>query len=107
IKGGPSLKVVAQRDGQQLPVGDGTRLFPGDTLRFIVEPGELRHVLVASVDAAGGTTIYYPYGGRASMRLAEGTSVELPGGIELDDAPGPERVFVLLSRQPFGAELVL
>lgn len=103
VKGGPGLHVFARRGEVVARLHDGEALAAGDGLRFVVEPAGLGYLLIASVDGAGHTTIYYPYGGRGSGRLAAEPRVELPGSIVLDDAPGPERVFALFSERPLSA----
>jgi hypothetical protein len=100
IKGGPSLRVFARRQGRVTAVRPRTTLHAGDEIRFAVEPAGLHYLIVASVDGAGKATVYFPYGGIASQPVSGGT---LPGSIVLDDAPGPERIFALFSRQPLAA----
>jgi hypothetical protein len=94
MKGGLSFQVFAERAGDVIAVGDGTRLAPGDRIRFVVGSGGPSYLLVASIDGAGTATVYYPYGGEHSGSAAV-QPAELPGSIVLDAAPGPERVFAL------------
>jgi hypothetical protein len=106
-KGGAPLTIIAQHDGQQLTVDDGvTRLRAGDRIRFVVRPGDDRFVLIASVDGNGHATIYHPFNGEQSAPIEDAPRVEIPGSIALDATPGPERVFILLSRQPLKAAVV-
>jgi len=102
MKGALTFQVFARRGEAVFPVRDGTRLAAGDQIRFVVGAGEARFLLVASVDGAGHATIYYPYGGARSAPAPVQPS-ELPGSIVLDAAPGPERVFAVVSRQPIDA----
>ncbi|HVK84465.1 MAG TPA: zf-HC2 domain-containing protein [Kofleriaceae bacterium] len=99
IKGGMSFQVFANRGGEVIPVRDGTRLAAGDSIRFVVGTGGPRYVIVASIDGAGNTTIYYPYDGERSGDATK-SPTELPGSIVLDTSPGPERVFALASAEP-------
>jgi len=77
-------------------------------------PAGARYLLVASVDGGGGVTIYYPYNGAQSAAIAAiaggvggGAGVIEPAGsIVLDAAPGPERVFAILSDVALPVELV-
>jgi hypothetical protein len=103
IKGGPAFRVVARHDHKVFPLRDGTALAPGDELRFVVTSGGLPYLLVASIDGAGKTSVYFPFGGKESARLTE-RRVELPGSVVLDQAPGPERVFALFSRAPIATK---
>jgi hypothetical protein len=109
VKGAAGLiAIFAARDGNVLPVEDGkTRLRAGDRIRFVLWPAGLGYAIIASVDGAGRTTIYHPYGGTESAPLARGPRVEIPGSILLDDSPGPERVFALLSAKPLPAPTVI
>jgi hypothetical protein len=105
IKGGAVWHVFANRAGNTFAVHDGDLLAAGDRIRFTVVPAGARYVLVGSIDGAGTATIYVPYGGTQSEPVApEGG--ELPGSIELDAAPGPERLFAVLSDDPIDARIV-
>ena len=84
---------------------DGACLRPGDALRFVVRPGQSRHLLIISIDGAGQSTVYHPYGAAASGP-APANGVALPGSIELDNAPGPERIYALFSDAPVAADAV-
>ena len=105
IKGDASWQVFANHAGQTFAVHDGTRLGAGDRIRFVVEPAGARYLLVASVDGLGHATIYYPYAAPMSTPIA-GERIELDGSIELDAAPGPERVFAIFSDVPLSASVV-
>jgi hypothetical protein len=105
IKGDAGWQVFANRGGNTFAVHDGTELAAGDQIRFIVLPDGAHHLLVASVDGSGAAMVYYPYGGDQSM-VIEGDRVELSGSIELDAAPGPERIYALLSDRPIEAAIV-
>ncbi|MEO7735891.1 MAG: zf-HC2 domain-containing protein [Kofleriaceae bacterium] len=102
IKGDASWQVFANRDGQTFSVRDGAQLAAGDRIRFALSPGGAHYVLVASVDSTGAATIYYPYGGEMSAAIG-GERVEPAGSIALDAAPGPERIYAILSDQPVAA----
>jgi hypothetical protein len=105
IKGEASWRVFANRDGQTFAVRDETELAPGDRIRFVVLPDGARYLLVVSVDGRGAVTIYYPYNGAHSASI-EGDRFELAGSIVLDDAPGPERIYAILSDHPVASAVV-
>lgn len=105
IKGTASWQVFANRGGHTFAVHDGTGLAAGDRIRFIVMPAGARYLLVASVDGRGAVTIYYPYQGSQSAPI-DGDRFELTGSIVLDAAPGPERIYALLSDEPITADAV-
>jgi hypothetical protein len=106
IKGAAVLQVFASREARVFPVHDGSRLAPGDRIRFVVSPAGLHYLLIASVDGSGNTTVYHPYGGTRSGAVDDGPRVEIPGSIVLDAAPGPERIYALFSRAPIDADQV-
>ena len=106
IKGAASWQVFANHDGRVFPVHDGTTLAAGDRIRFAVTPAGARYLLIASIDGLGAATIYYPYDG-AQSAIIEGDRVEPAGSIELDAAPGPERIYALLSDQRIAADTVI
>ncbi|MEO8705640.1 MAG: hypothetical protein ABI867_36755 [Kofleriaceae bacterium] len=105
IKGALTFQVFANRGDEVIPVRDGTTLAAGDKIRFVVGSGGPGYLLVVSIDGAGASTVYYPYGGARSGPVTKEPS-ELPGSIVLDAAPGPERVFALVSPEPLEAAVV-
>jgi hypothetical protein len=104
----PAMAVfVAQGDGA-VAVEDGkSRLRAGDRIRFVLWPAGLRYAVIASVDGAGHTTVYFPLRGDRSATLEGTPRLEVPGSIVLDDAPGPERIFAVLSSRPFATAPVI
>jgi hypothetical protein len=112
IKGrAPGLQVYARRHGpgtegaEVTKVEDGDRLAAGDALRFVLPATGLPYVLIASVDGAAQTSVYYPYRGEASAEVDRKGTVSVPGSIVLDQAPGPERIFVIHSEKPISASM--
>jgi hypothetical protein len=105
LKGGSTLEVVARRGDQQFEVKAGARLKPKDQIRFVIQPGASKFLLITSRDGRGNFSVYYPYGGSQSAGV-EPNRQELPGSIELDDAVGPERLYALFSDSPLSAETI-
>lgn len=102
-KGGTQLLVFARSDGRtrQLVSGQsGAR--PGDQVRFVLTATSehSRYLLLASVEASGKTNVYWPAQGQRSGAIGGAGRFEVPGSVVLDAAPGPERVFALLSSAP-------
>src|SRR4029079_19456834 len=63
--------------------------------------GGRRYALVVSIDGASRLNVYHPYGGAASAPIdAAARRVVLDGSIVLDDTPGPERIWVVISDRP-------
>jgi hypothetical protein len=101
-KGRAPAQVTCRRGDQTFSIGPGDEVQPGDALRFRPLPvwREARYIQVGSVDGTGAYGSFYP-------PSRDGTSVPLPAGesplegsIRLDDAPGPERLLVVLSAAP-------
>ncbi len=100
----PTFDVVAQRaSGGQFPVTTRTPLKPKDRIRFVVDPATANYLMIASQDAAGVFTVYYPYGGHESASARRG---EVPGSIELDATVGPETLVAVFSLAPVTAQTV-
>jgi hypothetical protein len=105
VKGAGTLKLYGRRDGRVFPVEAATVLHPGDQVRFAVQSGGARFVLIASIDGRAAANIYFP-----STPIAEdgGAGWQLVGdSIALDDALGPERIFALFSNEPLRHDEVL
>ncbi len=99
-----ALEVVAQRAAEgQFPVKAGSVLRPGDKIRFVVNPGNARYVLIGSRDGSGAFTVYHPFGGTRSAAIERG-SHELPGSVELDAVAGNEKLVAVFSSEPVDAK---
>jgi hypothetical protein len=97
--------VFGHRNARTFQVRDRSMLAANDRLRFVITPDRAPYLLIASIDGAGAVSIYFPYGGTRSERV-EGTRIELPDSIVLDDAPGPERLFAIFSDEPIDARTI-
>ena len=94
---------VAFKDG--FPVNPGQVLRPGDKIRFVVNPGAAKFLLIGSRDGSGTFTVYHPFGGDKSIAIERGLH-ELPGAVELDQVSGTERLVAVFSNEPVGAKVV-
>ena len=104
-KGGPTLHVMVRHgtgSGDHVfDAENGAHLVPGDAIRFVLDTEGGHYVLVLSVDSAGQINVYHPYGGDASAPIdTAARRVVLDGSIVLDDAPGPERIWAVISDRP-------
>jgi hypothetical protein len=91
VKGqGTALAIYLGEGSRGRRLVEGDRVRPGDGLRFVLEsPAEA--LLLVSVDATGRVSrIHPPLGEEGSF--AAGV---LPGGVVLDETPGPERFFAI------------
>jgi len=104
-KGSALAEIVCRRGAQTFRLGPGEAVAPGDALRFVPLPiwSEARYIQVGSVDGTGAYAPFYPPadGGLSVALPAPGLPLE--GSIRLDDAPGPERLLVVLSTAPLAA----
>ena len=105
LKGGPVLQVFGLHQGQVRKLSSGETLAPGDRIRFAVDPGEARFLLIVSIDGTGRASVFFPFGGSASAPLPPGRS-KLEESVELDDSPGPERLFAFFTHEPLDAAAV-
>lgn len=89
---------LARGTAEARPFDAGTRLRPGDLLRFgVIAPGG-RHAFVASVDEAGRFSRYYPPDAGEAAPLDGGSKLQLlPGSIVLDETLGREWIVLLVS----------
>ena len=91
--GGIGLTVFTPgRDGPRL-LADGAEVSSASTLRFRVRVSELCRLVLVSVDGAG-TVSRLDGGGALGVPLTAGLH-DLPGGVELDGKPGPERLYAV------------
>lgn len=102
----PTFGMFARRGSEVFRVRSGSVLAPGDQVRFVVGPGNFNYLLIASIDGAGVTSIYYPFDGKRSAPLTREPRQELPGSVVLDQTLGSERVYALFSREPLSAKQV-
>jgi hypothetical protein len=101
-KGRTPVEIVCRRGDAIFRLAPGDGVAPGDELRFRPLPvwSEARFIQIGSVDGTGRYTSFYPPGRDApSVRVPDDASA-LEGSIRLDAAPGPERLFVVLSPAP-------
>ncbi|HXT99610.1 MAG TPA: hypothetical protein VN903_01370 [Polyangia bacterium] len=106
-KGRPPIAIACRRAGTVFGLAPGDEVAPGDELRFTPLPvrPDARFVHVGSVDGTGRYTPFYPLAGAAGVVLPA-PGQPLDGGIRLDAAPGPERLFVVLSAAALSVDAV-
>lgn len=107
VKGAVGVEVAGRRHGRVFAFDAGQAAEPGDELQLTIRAaGDLRYVLVGSVDGTGTFSPFYP-GSRAGQSVPlppAGRPLEPP--IVLDDAPGPEHLLVVVSDTPLAASAV-
>jgi hypothetical protein len=96
---GDGTVLAYELDGDVLIPYAGRPLAAGDVVGFKVRPGDFRGVVLVSVDGDGLASVLYPAEGNSPERIpGDGHTVELPGTITLDDAPGPEVIVAVFDR---------
>jgi hypothetical protein len=100
VKGRGGLTLYVRHGSKVARFAPGAVLEAGDAIRFTIEPRGNAYLLIVGVDGAGAVSAYYPFGRWQSAPVTEGVRFEVPGSVVLDDSPGPERIFALLSPQP-------
>jgi len=100
-KGSAAVQIICRRGEAVFPLAPGDDVAPGDQLRFRPLPvwPEARFIQVGSVDGTGRYTPFYPATAGAPSVPLPADAAALDGSIRLDAAPGPERLFVVLSAQ--------
>ena len=104
IKGGGDLLTYVRRGTKVSRLAPGGVVAAGDALRFVVETGDHRYLFIAGVDGGGRAHAYYPYGQWQSVPVAPHARFEVPGSLVLDNAPGPERIFAMVSSRPLDGD---
>lgn len=103
IKGsGSTMTLLRVSAGAVVPVRDGTPLRAGEKVRFQYKT-QRGFVMIVSIEAAGGFTVFHPHGGSASAAVARPEGV-LDGAIELDASPSDERVIALFTDAPLSRD---
>jgi hypothetical protein len=99
-KGGTASLGFFVKRGDRVERGaDRESVRPGDVLRFTVSTARPLHVAVLGLDARGVASVYYPPAG-TSRTVGPGRDMALDVGVELDDAPGEERLYGLFCESP-------
>jgi hypothetical protein len=104
IKGGGDLLTYVRRGTKVTRLAPGVAVAAGDALRFVVETGSHRYLFIAGVDGGGHAHAYYPFGQWQSVPVAPHSRFEVPGSLVLDNAPGPERIFAMVSSRPLDGD---
>lgn len=103
LKGSPwTLTVIVKRRGQQKVhrAVSGVRLSAGDQLRFeVTTKSASGYVAVIGSDSRGAVTPLAPPAGEG-VPVRGGRPVVLDGAVELDDAPGAERLDLVGCSRP-------
>jgi hypothetical protein len=99
-----SLQAFVGGEGAARAVSDGERVPPASLLRFRVAAGTPCQLWLVSVDGQGQFSRLYPPEGDRPAAVRGGTT--LPGGVALDGATGPERLYAVCSPEPVPLDVV-
>lgn len=88
-------------------LGDGNAAAAGSLLQLGYVSAADPHGVILSIDGRGRVTRHFPAGEAGSTRLVRRRKSLLPNAIELDDAPGFERFFLITSARPIDVGAVL
>lgn len=86
---------------------DGRQAGKGDLLQLAYVTTRDPYGLILSIDGRGGVTLHFPADKGGSSLLELNKKTPLPHAIELDDAPGFERFFLITSGFPIDVSDVL
>ena len=101
-KGDTAVRLAVTRGAGPAVPFLGEALRSGDTLVVRYTTAH-PHLLVVAAEASGAVSPWLAGPDGRSVRVEPGVERTLPMGLELDDAPGPERVFVVVSAEPLVA----
>ncbi len=108
LKGKPMLSVYRQNpDGPDELLEHNQKVKPGDILGMKYKAQGAPHGMIFSVDGRGSITLHYPSEAGGSTELEKEKPTALPFSYELDDAPGFEHFFFVVSGKPINTESVL
>jgi hypothetical protein len=107
-KGGAPVEIIRRRGDAIAALAPGDEVAPGDELRFRPLPfwPAARFIQIGSVDGTGRYNPFYPARSGAVSPELPSAGQPLEGSIRLDDAPGPERLLVVLSAEPLPVDAV-
>jgi len=96
------VEVLCRRGDRTFVLAPDESVAPGDRLRFRPLPArtDVAFIQIGSVDGRGVYSPFYPAADRDESVPLPPAGQALDGAIALDAAPGPERVFVVLSARP-------
>ena len=86
---------------------DGKRASAGDLLQLAYVASKESYGTILSIDGRGVITLHFPAEKGGSTDLELNKKFSLPNAIELDDAPGFERFFLITSESPIDVDDIL
>lgn len=102
VKGAAHLEVFVAHAGQVRAGGPGEVVAAGDRLQFAYSATRAGYLAIASVDAAGVTSVYHD-----SAPFEPGEHVELGESVELDATLGDETIYAVFCARSLDATAAL
>jgi hypothetical protein len=108
VKGeGPQLRLHRRTpDGSEL-LPDGARVFEGDVIQIGYQSAGRPYGVIVSVDGRGTVAPHLPLDGTRAVELGNEGQILLDFALELDDAPGWERFYLVTGDRAFELAPVL
>ncbi|MFL5306779.1 MAG: hypothetical protein ACJ8F1_16300 [Polyangia bacterium] len=97
-----SVQIARSRAGAVSWLSPADDVAAKDAIRLFVNRQDRadRYVLVGSVDGTGQLSRFYPMDGQGCSVSLPAAGEAIDGSIVIDEAPGPERLVVLVSHEP-------
>jgi hypothetical protein len=105
--GRTQLLVFRMKDAAVEILPSGARARAGDLLQLAYVASKAPYGLILSIDGLGRLTLHFPERKDGPADLKQNTKAVLPDAIELDDAPGFERFFLITSNDPIAVPEIL
>jgi hypothetical protein len=103
----PHLAAYLVRNGKAERLSEGALVHAADTVQLRYVSAGKQYGVVVSIDGAGGVTLHLPEKENEVVKLAAQGETALPSAFVLDEAPGYERFFLIVSDRPFLLKPVL
>jgi hypothetical protein len=107
VKGNTGLEIFRQTDNGYEQLADNASVTKGDRFQLKYKAGNAVFGAIFSIDGNGNVTLHFPDRIGSSPRLVAGGDVALLDAFELDDAPGFEKFFFVVSKSSFEVQPVL
>jgi hypothetical protein len=107
VKGDTGLELFRQTDNGYEQLADNASVGKGDRFQLKYKAGNAAFGAIFSIDGSGSVTLHFPDKIGSSPRLVAGGDVALFDAFELDDAPGFEKFFFVVSKSSFEVQPVL
>ncbi len=95
MKGSLGLHVYRLAGDHSEEVVSGGVFAPGDRIRFVIDLPAEGHVAVLGVESSGALYTAWPLEPGVQTRFVEGSDIELPGAVSLDEKPGRETLHLV------------